>query len=118
MDSQVVNTRVVRAGQNEIIGALNLAAILEDVFHREQQPRNHDGTLPADLCTEYFDLDEPKNQQQLIDVLKQWYASYKGIYCVALGYYVLADPENEILDQEEPCLQLHPKWTEKGGANG
>lgn len=91
------------AKKDEIERALVLAGILDDV-DSGQFPRTVEDEFPAD-DPDRFDEDDPEH-------LRAFYERVRDcgmLWRVALGYAVLTDPENKVIDPDKSYLEQHPR---------
>jgi len=94
------------ARPEEIEKAMVIAGILEDV-DSNTFPRTAKGEW-EESDPDHFDEDDLGHLQTFHERLMEC----GGLWRVALGYAVLTDPKNRIIDPDKSYLELHPRLLE------
>jgi len=94
------------ASPREIEKAVVLAGILEDL-EDGQFPRDANGDWDED-GPDRFDEDDPDHVRALLERLDR----IGDLWRVALGYSVLTDPKNAVINPDLSYLELHPRLLE------
>ena len=94
------------AKPEEVERAMTLAGILDDV---------DEGQFPRSAKGEFLDGDPDHFDEDDLEHLQAFYERVRGcggLWRVVLGYAVLVDPQNKIVDPDKSYLDRHPRSIE------
>lgn len=95
--------KMAKASENDLNAALEMCRALDSL---------EDGVLPDEMTegedSVYYNADDhaEKVVDHLISIFKK-----ASLFRVCFGMTVVLDPQNEIVDPNDDCLALHPKFT-------
>lgn len=110
-ESRTFSVRMAKATQQDIDAAFELSSILDALDRGYYPSRETDEDPPT-----YFDSDDRDHLQYLHERLTD-IASRGSLFRVVGGLSTLLAPENAIVDPDDDCIALHPRFSAHAASN-
>ena len=101
--------KMAKASQSDMDMAIELAQALDALTNRWSPAMPLAIDQGGEGSAEDFDIDDEDQCRRVCEYLLKL-ANRASLFRVALGMAVLLDPQNQIVDPDADCLEVHPKF--------